>query len=172
MRENIGLFRGKRINNGKWVEGYLLRSKIKERIRYEIYVPFTEEEEKENEGHFLSAIGGIWHKVDPDTIGECTGLSTLNGELIFEGDILSAKVRMKVNRRESDFWGEEYDIEEQRQPWSVEYKNFNARNGWFCYGKDRRFKVMLTNSVIINAEPIIIGNIHDNPELLKGGEGE
>lgn len=59
MREFIGLFCGKRLDNGEWVEGYLLRSKIKERIRYEIYIPFTEKEEKENEGHFLSAVGGI-----------------------------------------------------------------------------------------------------------------
>ena len=47
------LFRGKRTDNGEWAYGYYGLFKGKS----DIYVPFTEEEEKENEGHIFSAIG-------------------------------------------------------------------------------------------------------------------
>ena len=64
MRENIGLFRGKRIDNGEWVEGNLHTSRYKaDDFRISFY------------------------PVDPDTVGECTGLKA-NGKLIFEGDIV------------------------------------------------------------------------------------
>ena len=146
MRENIGLFRGKWVGNGEWVEGYLLRSKIKGEIRYEIYAPFTEEEEKENEGHIFSSVGGIWHEVDPDTIGECTGVKA-NGELIFEGDIITCY-------RFGEKWYESLPVE-----WSElfgEWQTLRQHNLYNISG----FKYEIN------------GNIHDNPELLKGGEGK
>ena len=58
------LFTGKRIDNGKWVEGYL--GVFGDTTQ--IFVPFTDEEIKENQGHFLSAINGVWHIVDPETV--------------------------------------------------------------------------------------------------------
>ena len=162
MRENIGLFRGKREDNGEWVEGYLVCSKVsaprkKEKtIRYEIFVPFTEEEEKENEGHIFSAVGGIWHEVHPDTIGECTGLKDKNGKLAFERDITEAA----LGRR-----------------WVI----FGGKGGfricrdteWLSQNGDVRIVYEglsdFQNGSWFEQNHTIIGNVTDNPELLKGG---
>lgn len=72
MREHMGLFRGKRTDNGEWVEGYLWvnTSLVKAKIPH------------------ITDGDGVICEVDPATVGECTGLIDKNGILIFEGDIV------------------------------------------------------------------------------------
>lgn len=88
MREM--LFHGKRTDNGEWVEGYYGVFKGTSQI----YVPFTEEEEKENEGHIFSAIGGLWHTVIPESVGQYIGITEWVvadksfDQPLFEGDIV------------------------------------------------------------------------------------
>ena len=145
------LFRGKRIDNGDWVEGYL----------YEHEPPLvgivSENDEPEASKWFIARTGfADWNmprpveivEVDPSTVGQYTGLTDKNGKRIFEGDILK--------RYYDDLYADDAVI-----VW------FN--NGWcakdvtnMTYEAYSIFK----GDVIPYAE--IIGNIHDNPEYMKG----
>ena len=134
MREYMGLYRGKRICNGKWMEGYLLRLA---------------------DGTCLICQAGYRinrYKVDPNSVGECTSLRDENGKLIFEGDIL------RLGGHDLPHWMK------KGQKCEVEY---NA--GGFVplsdYDSD-------CGDYVVAGDCEIIGNIHDNPELLKGGEGD
>jgi len=108
--------------------------------------------------------------VDRDTVGQFTGLTDMRGNKIFEGDILLSKV---YEYTEEDVgWGMQRLRTGNKidAVWSVEHKIYNAKCGYFVFGKDRRFHIPLTHSVIINGQCRVIGNIHDNPELLGGAK--
>ena len=81
--------------------------------------------------------------VIPETVGQYTGLNDKNNVKIFEGDIL--KFRSGI-----------YSVE-----WDNEHSKFLQRNGQFS----RELHIWIAKSEIV-------GNIHDNPELLKGEENE
>lgn len=87
------LFTGKRMDNNEWIEGYI--SVFGDTTQ--IFVPFTDEEIKENQGHFLSAINGVWHIVDPETVGEYVDLVDKNGNKIFEGHIVKNEYGLKAS---------------------------------------------------------------------------
>ena len=74
--ESRYLYRGKRIDNGEWVEGYLS-------------YPFCTE--KGNESYYFYAKDSLGFfcrcVVDASTICQCTGLKDKNGKLIWENDI-------------------------------------------------------------------------------------
>lgn len=78
--ENRFLYRGKRIDNGEWVEGYLS------------YPSCTE---KGNESYYFYAKDSLGFLcrcvVDASTICRCTELKDDDGTLIFENDVLSLK---------------------------------------------------------------------------------
>jgi uncharacterized phage protein (TIGR01671 family) len=86
-------------------------------------------------------------RVDPATVGEFTGLADKNGRKIYEGDIFKT----------TDSNGRCLVV--------VEWDNENAR----FLGRDQRKRIWY-----VGREPAaeIIGNIHDNPELLKNSEGD
>ncbi len=86
--------------------------------------------------------------VDPSTVGEYTGLKDKNGERIFEGDIL----------RQAYHPEEDVIIE-----WHDGRFKFRKRNKPKDYGYESLCCVQNTVDYLK-----VIGNIHDNPELLGG----
>lgn len=79
--KNSYLFKGKRVDNGEWVEGCLITDETEDSKRFIGYVIGTDED---GIPHDLDVV-----QVDPSTICQCTGVKDKNGKLIWENDIVS-----------------------------------------------------------------------------------
>lgn len=92
---------------------------------------------------YVNAASNIWH-IDTKTVGQYTGLNDKNGNKIFEGDIVDF-----LDRSDGDGYGVvRYDENETE----FEFESDNI-----CRSLGSYFPK--------NIE--VIGNIYDNPELLK-----
>lgn len=92
----------------------------------------------------------VWY-VDPSTLGECTGLPDKNHKLIFEGDITKAKWQ-HLSNTDTVIGVVKYD------------------DAAFILETDNHYLFFEDN--IFSYECEVIGNVYDNPELLKGATGD
>lgn len=151
-------FRGKRIDNKEWVYGYLYKLPLPNgeacMILTQDNIHLDNSLEPKYDLDFT-----LWvdlFLVDPATVGQFTGLFDEDGREIYEGDIIKIV--------------EEFDDE-----------NVYTRNGVVCFAegifglKDKNGKHFTYLGWLMHDEFItmleVIGNIHDNPDLIeKGGE--
>lgn len=153
-------FRGKRIDNGEWVYGYYcqaFRCNSPDKGHYII-------RENSNQDYDQlgcdKAIDGAT-EVDPATVGQFTGLHDKNGEEIYGGDVLLITAED----------GEEYEVICE---WGIHRRTMDSGCEVdipsFCFKKASRVTFPIVDNYI-NKHDLeimeVIGNIHDNPELLK-----
>ena len=139
MREII--FRGKRIDNGEWVYGGILQTDNWSEISVvtDYYGNMYEPPSCEVDSY----------EVIPETVGQYTGLTDKNGKMIFEGDIVQ-------------YYGT-YALE-------VYIENGHTKTRWFDTVTKREYtELFFGYDEEAYGECEIVGNIYDNPELLKGG---
>ncbi len=77
------LFRGKRLDNGEWVEGAYCPKSCDS--------PFGPMIDKPSIIKLDDPFSGFWFDVDPSTVGQFTGLTDKDDKKIFEGDFLAIR---------------------------------------------------------------------------------
>jgi uncharacterized phage protein (TIGR01671 family) len=93
------------------------------------------------------------HEVDPTTVGEFTGLKDKNGKEIYEGDVIRSPLS-----------------EDKTRPHRIFYHTGNAAFMGALIDRKELCYLRLDQDWIYKFGKEVIGNIHDNLELLKGGE--
>ena len=141
------LFRGKTKITGSWIYGFYGENTT------------TKEPQIVGKNDFCYSI------VIPETVGQYTGLVDKNGTKLFEGDIVRIAYlfgwddEQEKNVPEEEYISKIYSID--GCPFCVDLQHCDGDMtpiAWLDWSYD-------------DAEIEVIGNIHDNPELLKGGEG-
>lgn len=129
------IFRGKSLNTGLWSYGDLRQDNVRKKTYIE-------------------------YEVDPETVGQYTGLTDKNGKKIFEGDILKTPC---------GFIGQVvFGKAEEKCKHKVHGRTIidcYTTYGWIFVRGDG-YKCAIDDELL---EGEIIGNVFSNPELLKGG---
>lgn len=148
MNKCRGLWRGKRVNSGEWVYGDLICSECSEK----------------SYGYSISGrrYTDFCVDVDPETLGECTGLTDKRADLAFEGDIIK-------NNFDDGIGVIRYG--EYKQPFNDD--KFTKHIGFYVDWLKENNKATLRADLGYWLSLVkIIGNIHDTPELLREGTAD
>jgi uncharacterized phage protein (TIGR01671 family) len=130
------LFRGKRVDNGEWVYGFYALFASNKGLKHGIHT---------------GAENGcvIPYEVDPETVGQFTGLTDKNGKKIFEGDIVKGDLGLGYGDNENH----------------IAYIEYQEDGMSFCLVEI--LEEDFGKCAEISDDLEVIGNIHDNPELLE-----
>jgi uncharacterized phage protein (TIGR01671 family) len=138
-------FRGKSLS-GEWLYGYLYKHGITPPSDFlcigQAVLPW-----KDTVGVYV---------VDPETIGQFTGLYDKNGKEIYEGDIVSHPWKDPI-------FG---DLVETGQ---FVHSTICFNNGAFVVNYRLQGEYIYLQDFVRLKCLEVVGNIYDNPELLKGG---
>ena len=141
-------FRGKCCHSDAWVFGDLEVNRLDERTLIHTYY--------DDKRYHCQC------DVRADSVGQFTGLYDKNGKEIYEGDILRYPAKDKSQEENfvsfEVFWHDN-DCADNHVGWQIDRRHFH---GCICGTRDiSTFLPRYTKKMVI------IGNIHDNPELLE-----
>lgn len=151
---NRYICKGKRKDNGKWVEGVAIFADNKAFILNNAKVEFIK-------GFNENRLNFVLVEVIPETVGQCTTLTDKNGKLVFTGDILHIKTgKGWVCPVGTDIYYKVVFTEFNEQcDECTEYIGFMAYNI-----HDDEYSIQY----LVRAHGAeIVGNVYDNPELLE-----
>lgn len=156
-------FRGRRIDNNEWVYGYL----------YSLQLPIGEAFMilTQDNNHLDNSLKPKYHLaftlwvdlfiVNPVTVGQFTGLYDKNGKEIYEGDILLwTRKKVHIEGRPLQDFSDKCEIyyDNDKCGFRFRYKlDCGSCVGNLDFSDDRADESYIE----------VIGNIHDNPELLE-----
>lgn len=156
------LFRGKRESDGKWIYGAYADETV-HGADFPCIMPLAENEDD-----------GDW-AVIPETVGQYTGLKDKNGNKIYKGDVVAYNAtKYEISESCGTFILLRVDGD------VIDYNDFPQ--SIFCCGSDTTEFIGCYNDYCVSLLELssneqdfegflsceIIGNIHDNPELLGG----
>ena len=147
------LFKAKRLDNGEWVEGWLLKDEVTGQWFIHASGNSVNESDKVNEEGCLRFIA---FEVDENTICQYTGLTDKNGNKIWENDVIQYIDKDLVVNGVVRF-GRHEQIVMLELGFYVDW----VSEGTECFKTDICYWVEKRNIEVI-------GNIFDNAELLKG----
>ena len=143
------IFRGKRADNGEWIEGSLLGIDWCDKPSTYSIAPNTPV--------------SVFYHVIPETVGQFTGLTDKNGVRIFEGDILRGfeyPFCSNING-EFNYFAEIVWFDDSSAFGTYTFKNPKSNVRGISEGNTDYLEYF-------NADKWeVIGNIHDNLELLE-----
>lgn len=151
-------FRGKRVDNGEWVYGVPVIG-----LTSGVFMVWIESEAKRGRGELSIRDVVKQAEVIPETVGQSTGLEDRDGDEIFEGDFV---------------WIE-HDITETQSLGSIENKDLSVWEEVVETFEVEDVVVFVNGSFNVQEwvvgtfmpyEVEVIGNIHDNPELMEARE--
>ena len=160
-------FRGKRIDNGEWVYGYLANGGLISAGAIQIGI----EDINSKETAKMKAVIQVY-QVDPETVGQYVGYKGRNNKEIYEGDI----VKLDFIKPEDQIrpaigivkWEKEYTAFVVEEMQSGKYGDGKYVCDFYFYNcpfipECEGYK----NPSFYWEELEVIGNIYDNPELLE-----
>ena len=162
------LFRGKRIDNGEWVYGDFIQ--LHDGRKY--IVNNVHGACIDDKGNFINTEEPFVCAVYPETVGQYTGLKDKNGVRIFEGDV-GKQYFEGVGTDYDDGCSYRYDYDGHKIG-EVTFSGTGANLK--CYSGE----LVVDGEIIEGWKPSrrskfaayrceVIGNIHDNKELLQEG---
>lgn len=140
------LFRGKRADTGEWIYGDLRQDEDLETAYIGGWDYFTADYALQREP--------FEYQVSPETVGQFTGLTDKNNKKIFEGDIIT-------------FCYSNYEVGFRSASFGYLHGGYNGKEGCSyvtCFDDYENELEIDDETNQINIE--VIGNIHDNPNLL------
>ena len=140
-------FRGKNHETGQWFYGHYTEGS---------WIDPTDGTEVKR--HIIHGEDGFLHDIDPETLGQFTGLYNKNGKGIYEGDILkvtftNGKPIYKLVKFHSD-----------KAAFCMANNSDLQHEGWLDIWSN------ISREWVHSMRATVAGNIYDNPQLIKEAE--